>query len=129
MIDFSPNLYQSEPELPVSPTTPRTPMMSPPPMPRRRSSENAMQRRASMSEYRTAQSRLSKVPTVNEAPPTEATIRGVSLAIHRYSARSSGLHTDGIVLFPLAESRAISGTIPNKRADAKYEHFRDAITM
>jgi hypothetical protein len=81
MIDFSPNLYQPSSETPQSPTSPRTPMMSPPPMTRRRSSENAMQRRASMSDYRTAQSRVAKVQTVNEGPSTEATIRGVSVIL------------------------------------------------
>lgn len=63
-------------------------------MARRRSSENAMQRRASMSDYRTAQARLAKVQTVNEAPPTEATIRGVSLANSISSLWPKGRHAD-----------------------------------
>lgn len=75
MIDFSPNIHQNQVE--AAPLSPTSPMMSPPPMARRRSSENAMQRRASMSDYRTAQSRMAKAQPVDEAPPTEATIRGV----------------------------------------------------
>lgn len=82
MIDFSPGLRQAhEPEPPlVAPTSPRSPPMSPPLLNRRRSSETGTIRRASMSDHRTSQARLSRSPAVKQSESTEATIRGVGLS-------------------------------------------------
>jgi hypothetical protein len=107
MIDFSPGLRsQHEPEPPlVSPTSPRSPPMSPPLLGRRRSTETGTVRRASMSELRGSQARLARTPASKEVTSTEATIRGVSQA---YFCKDP---IDQAVLFPFLEPRAIPGTV------------------